>query len=88
MAQEDTTREFVVSECWIHGWKVAPDYESFLNYIDVATECAAERKTENLARHLLDHAAEQVSCWVCCNRMIIDPMGIAGDIGHGVSNAG
>lgn len=67
----------VVAYCDDHGTISAGDYLTARTCVEVATECLRDTLTEVVrgVSHADEHARDE-SCWVCCNKQVIDPAGI------------
>lgn len=65
----------LVTACPDHGVKVAPDRLSAHVYQEAALACWAslEGWGEDAVFHAQDHAEDGLDCWVCCDKMVIDP---------------
>lgn len=72
--------EIVVTECEDHGVKTSNDYLTARTAVRFAREDAHEIGvfTRAGAPELHDEAYHDdgTNCWVCCDKMVIDPQGI------------
>ena len=62
--------DLVVTTCPDHGVKVTTDAESHRRYVANAHACREAGPHDD---------GPGLSCWVCCDDMVIDPAGLASD---------
>lgn len=60
---------YMLTSCNVHGTKETAEYDSARIYAHIIRDCWQAMQDAPL-EHLIEHASDDVECWVCCPDML------------------